>query len=156
MPPFSRFRSAQILQNYPAENIDSILEGSNDLWKFDREVVLKLNDGVSLRSALLSTPPPPNIIYAFGHKKGILIDPQDKIVNGAKHAGEKVGSAVGHAAGLVGKWGGKFLNDVRTTANEQQENLKEQAEMRRAMQKKQVSKSGICYNATASEALTCR
>ena len=85
-----------------------------------------------------------------------MIDTQDKIVNGAKHAGEKVGSAVGHAAGLVGKWGGKFLNDVRTTANEQQENLKEQAEMRRAMQKKQVSKSGICYNATASEALTCR
>ena len=49
----------KILQNYPCENVDGILDSSNDLWKFDRDVVLKCNDGRSLREAIGLVDPPP-------------------------------------------------------------------------------------------------
>ena len=122
----------KILQNYPAVDIDVMLDASNDLWSFDRRVMVCISEGNSLKNALsLCQPPPSKIVYAFGLEGGWV--PQhhsEMVMNGAFQVSEKAASAVNNAAGVVGRWGSRFLNDVKGSAKVQQEKAREALERR--------------------------
>lgn len=62
----------RLLQRYPPANVDAILDTSRSLWMYETKIRTTCQKkGVTVDQALQTVAPPPNLIMAFGLKKGI-------------------------------------------------------------------------------------
>lgn len=60
------------LQSYPPCHMDNLLDSSKSLWIYESQILLACHKGgIPLHQALSTFPPPPEIIMAFGLRKGI-------------------------------------------------------------------------------------
>lgn len=62
----------RLLQSYPPQDVDSILESSRSLWIYESQITLACHKGgISLHQALQAVTAPPTIIMAFGMRGGV-------------------------------------------------------------------------------------
>ena len=62
----------RLLQSYPPQDVDSILESSRSLWIYESQITLACHKGgISLHQALQAVKPPSTIIMAFGMRGGV-------------------------------------------------------------------------------------
>jgi hypothetical protein len=62
----------RLLQSYPPQNLDVLLESSRSLWVYESQITLACHKGgISLHHALQTVSPPPAILMAFGLRGGV-------------------------------------------------------------------------------------
>lgn len=116
----------RLLQSYPPQDVDSILESSRSLWIYESQITMACHKGgISLHQALQAVTPPPTIIMAFGMRGGVAprislpfaTDAAQQVVTSAS-ASSSNSNNNNNNDGLLGKakrlWGGWQLQNNKS------------------------------------------
>lgn len=62
----------KLLQKYPSTHVDNLLDSSRSLYMYEMQITVACHKAnLSQHDALLTIAPPPNLIMAFGFRKGV-------------------------------------------------------------------------------------